>query len=110
MNFTVRMIGGNYFILENVLGFSSTASGTLVFFSEFNDKVKCTKISSGMKDLVYYRKDVVFIIDNIERIQPYNIFDTDDSPELTKRKEVCCSVIESILSEIVERLRRSLYD
>lgn len=35
---------------------------------------------------------------------------TDDSPELTKRKEVCCSVIESILSEIVERLRRSLYD
>lgn len=35
---------------------------------------------------------------------------TDDSPELTKRKELCCSVIESKLSEIVEELRRSLYD
>lgn len=103
MNFTLKMCNGELFTLEKAVGCSTTANGLIVFFSDFGEKIRCTKISDGMKDLIYYRKDVSFILENIDAIYTCNMFNTDDTHKRTQKKEPTCPLLEHI-----DELRRLL--
>ena len=99
MNFTLKMCNGELFTLEKAVGCSTTANGLIVFFSDFGEKIRCTKISDGMKDLIYYRKDVTFILENIDAIYLYNTCSTnemDKEPLHLHYSVFCCSAPEFI--------------
>ena len=110
MDFTVKMKSNIYFIVENAVGGWTTENKTLVFLAKANDKIKCTVRNSDTELLVFDKECVTLILESIDRIHPYNVFNIDKENKLTRRKEIYRPVIESNLSEIVEELRRSLYD